>query len=303
MPKTSVFKSAFLNSSESSLYVVKRDGKTLTEPMSNNDCFRWLHDHNSGSLVDWSIKYEGYSIDPAQAGDGPNIPDLSSPEDQAFMKEMAISGSLKKKADSQLEQQQLKSDISKYKGLLAKTKDNKESEDLALKLSLAEAKMKRLDQKQAAGISASPRQYQVTKKQDGFWYVLGLEGEELSETSEGPPTVKTPDSWLNVHHNAKNLDLVEQLYRELYAEFQTNDNLKEGDIFTTPIGQFVCQGVDVLPYDDAAKAAVAEVDESYKCANCGCDQGKHAKGYDVQGIRPKGHLACRILSSIPASNA
>jgi hypothetical protein len=96
MSSPSPFKSAFLNSTETSLHVVKKDGKTLTEPMSHNDCFKWLHDHVSSS-VDWAIKYEGYLIDPAKAGDGPNLPDLSSPEDQAFMKDVGIAGSSKRR--------------------------------------------------------------------------------------------------------------------------------------------------------------------------------------------------------------
>jgi hypothetical protein len=254
MPTPSVFKSAFLQSAAASLFVVKKDGKTLTEPMSNNECFKWLHDRVSSS-VDWAIKYEGYSIDPAKPGDGPDIPDLSSPEDQAFMKEMAISGSLKRRPDYRV---------------------TEPADPLT---------------KEAAAVSASPREYPVAKKQDGFWYIVGLEGQELSEESEGPPVISTPDSWLNVHQHAKNLDLAEQLYRELYAEFQTNDNLKEGDIFATPIGKFVCQGVDVVPYDDAAKRAISEVDESYRCDRCGCDQGKHKKSYDDNGYKVYGQCS------------
>jgi len=128
--------------------------------------------------------------------------------------------------------------------------------------------------------ASSPRTYPVRKKKDGFWYIIGLQGEELAEEGSEAPTIKTPDTWLNVHKDAKNLELAEQLYRELYAEYPTNDNLREGDIFSTPIGQFICEGVDVLPYDDLAKKAIAEVDESYKCGVCGCDQGKHKKSVD-----------------------
>jgi hypothetical protein len=134
-----------------------------------------------------------------------------------------------------------------------------------------------------AATGSAPREYPVRKKHDGFWYVIGLPGEELAPEDSPSPTVSTPDSWLNVHQQVKNLDLAEQLYRELYAEFQTNDNLKAGDVFSTPIGKFVCEGVDVLPYDDLAKKAIAEVDESYKCKNCECDQGKHLKKYDDNG--------------------
>jgi len=127
----------------------------------------------------------------------------------------------------------------------------------------------------------APRSYKVGQGEDGFWYVFGLPGEEIAE-GQVDEAVQTPDTQLNVHRRARNLDLAEQLYRELDAEFQTNDNLREGDAFDTPIGVFICQGVDVLPHDDAAKKAVAEVDDSYRCA-CGCDQGEHRKGVDGNG--------------------
>ncbi len=126
----------------------------------------------------------------------------------------------------------------------------------------------------------APRSYKVGQEEDGLWYVVGLPGQEISE--ESGEAIQTPDTWLNVHRKARNLDLAEQLYRELYAEFQTNDSLREGDSFDTPIGVFMCQGVDVVPYDDAAKKNVAEVDESYKCS-CGCDQGEHRKKVDGNG--------------------
>ncbi len=150
------------------------------------------------------------------------------------------------------------------------------------------------------GPASSPRIYPVRKKKNGFWYVIGLPGEELSGRGKDSPTVQTPDSWLNVHQHAKDLDLAEQIYRELYAEFQTNDNLREGDVFDTPIGQFICQGVDVLPHDDLAKQAVAEVDESYRCANCGCEPGGHKKSFDENGFPIYGecstHPKCKEYS-------
>lgn len=317
MTTPSPFKSAFLKSAEPLLYVVKRDGKPLTDPMSHNECFEWLQKAHPAYSVSHATQYEGFSIDPAQPGDaaGPEDPTLApnffKTDDKDFLREMGISSSLKRRPDyglarpidplakkagfkfetPGLDRQQLTKDVAKYRELLAKTKDNKESEDLAFKLSLAEAKLKMLSQKQAAGISAAPRDYPVKRQKDGFWYIIGLQGEELSENAEGSPTIKTPDSWLNVHQNAKNLDLSEQIYRELYAEFQTNDNLKDGDTFSTPIGQFICKGVDVIPADDMAKQAIAEVDESYRCANCGCDQGMHRKGYDDNGYQVYGQCS------------
>lgn len=45
--------------------------------------------------------------------------------------------------------ERLAADVNKYKTLLAKTRSHEESKDLAFKLSLAEAKLKALNQKQA----------------------------------------------------------------------------------------------------------------------------------------------------------
>ena len=136
--------------------------------------------------------------------------------------------------------------------------------------------------KEAASGSA-PREYPVKKNHAGFWYIMGLPGEELSEGMKEAPVVPTPNTWLNVHNEVKGLELAEQLYRELYATFQTSDNLREGDVFSTPIGKFICQGVDVLPYDEPAKRIIGEVDDSYKCGNCDCDQGEHRKKFDDNG--------------------
>lgn len=43
------------------LHRVLRDGKNLTEPMSHDDCWKWLHKHQ-GMSVDWALEHEGYSI-------------------------------------------------------------------------------------------------------------------------------------------------------------------------------------------------------------------------------------------------
>jgi hypothetical protein len=137
--------------------------------------------------------------------------------------------------------------------------------------------------KEAAAGSA-PREYPVKKDKEGFWYVMGLPGEELSEGIKDAPVVPTPNTWLNVHNEVKGLELAEQLYRELYAEFQTNDNLREGDVFSTPMGKFICQGVDVLPYDEPAKRIIGEVDDSYKCI-CGCDSSEHRRAIDENGFQ------------------
>jgi hypothetical protein len=133
------------------------------------------------------------------------------------------------------------------------------------------------------------------------WHIIGLPGEELDEGSD--VIRKTPDAFINVSPSAKGLDLAEEIYRELYGEFQINDNLREGDIFDTPVGGFICQDVHVFPFDDKAKQAIAAVDESYKCRTCGCDRGAHRKRVDDQGSPYAGecgqHPQCKEYAGKP----
>ena len=242
MPTLSVFKSPFLRKAGPELFVVKRDGKTLIEPQSHNECFKWLHDRVSSS-VDWAIKYEGYSIDPARPGDGPNIPDFSSPEDQEFLRSMAISGSRRRPDYG---------------------KSIRSAPPRAKKAAHAVAEA-------PVPVQAGPRTYAVTRQRGGNWYIQGL-------TDESGENV-----WIDVSPQADGLALAEQIYKDLYAEFQTNENLKDGDLFDTPVGRFICQGTDVLPHDAKAKQYIAQVDELYKCAACGCDQGRHRQRRDENG--------------------
>jgi len=148
--------------------------------------------------------------------------------------------------------------------------------------------------------AAGPQTYTVTREKGGFWYIDGL-AEELTMQPHGPNARSNEKVWLNVDTGSGNLRLAEQIYCELYAEFQVNDALKNGDKFNTPVGVFICKGVDVLPYDEKAKKNIAAVDESYKCAFCGCDQGRHRKRYDDAGApyyaECSDHPQCRTYKS------
>ena len=76
-------------------WVVKRDDKVLTKPMTQNEAFKWLMDHQSQS-TDWAIKHEGYSIVP-YAGVGEGEAQMSD-EDKKWLKGLGIQGRKKKKA-------------------------------------------------------------------------------------------------------------------------------------------------------------------------------------------------------------
>jgi hypothetical protein len=125
--------------------------------------------------------------------------------------------------------------------------------------------------------------YKVEQQSSNNWVVVGLPS--LGWDNEGvdktyPNTTIIP----GLNHSLRTPEgLTQGIYEQLYDEFQTNDNLKEGDIFDTPVGQFICQGFHVLPHDEKAKAALKAVDDMYKCATCGCDQGDHRREYDPDG--------------------
>lgn len=44
------------------LYRVLRDGGIMTDPMTHDDCWKWLHKHQ-GMSVDWAMAHEGWSIE------------------------------------------------------------------------------------------------------------------------------------------------------------------------------------------------------------------------------------------------
>jgi len=122
--------------------------------------------------------------------------------------------------------------------------------------------------------------YKVEQQSPNNWSVIGLPS--MGWDNEGVDK-EYPNSTIvpGLNHSLRTPEgLTQGIYEQLYDEFQTNDNLKAGDIFDTPVGQFICQGVDVLPHDDRAKAALQAVNDQYKCATCGCDQGDHRPSYD-----------------------
>lgn len=129
--------------------------------------------------------------------------------------------------------------------------------------------------------------YKVEKKgEEGSWFIVGLPSPSYFDGDyEGAkpeePSPDHPNTWLKVTRNAKGIDLFEDMYGALYDEYQCNDRIKKGDIFVTPVGQFIAEGVHILPHDEVAKNYLNEVNEIYKCENCGCDQGGHRTRYGV----------------------
>ena len=124
-------------------------------------------------------------------------------------------------------------------------------------------------------------------KEGGEWYIKGLPSRDWSASTDEQGVVKeVPDTFIipGMNYSTANaVGLTAGLYSSLYDEFQINDHLKEGDIFDTPVGQFICEGVHVIPYDEKAKASVATVNDAYRCANCGCDKGDHRVSYEDGG--------------------
>ena len=122
--------------------------------------------------------------------------------------------------------------------------------------------------------------YKVEQQSPNNWSILGLPS--MGWDNEGVDK-EYPNSTIvpGLNHSLRTPEgLTQGIYEQLYDEFQVNDHLKAGDIFDTPVGQFICEGVHVLPYDEKAKAALKAVDEQFKCANCGCDQGDHRRESD-----------------------
>jgi ribosomal protein L37AE/L43A len=124
-------------------------------------------------------------------------------------------------------------------------------------------------------------------KEGGEWYIKGLPSRDWSASTDEQDVVKeVPDTFIipGMNYSTANaVGLTAGLYSSLYDELQINDHLKEGDIFDTPVGQFICEGVHVIPYDEKAKASVATVNDAYRCANCGCDKGDHRVSYEDGG--------------------
>jgi ribosomal protein L37AE/L43A len=126
-----------------------------------------------------------------------------------------------------------------------------------------------------ASVKTASNVYKVGKKGAG-WYVFGLPSEDY-EGKKYPDSVIFP----GMNHAMNTIESTTQgIYEALYDEFQTSESLEVGDIFDTPVGQFICEGVHVLPYDQKAKDAIAAVHATYKCKTCGCDQGDHRSERD-----------------------
>ncbi len=91
------------------------------------------------------------------------------------------------------------------------------------------------------------------EKRGNLWYIRGLPRENIHGEVEADSLI-----FPGLNHGLRTPEsLTRGIYESLYDEFQINDNLKKGDIFDTSVGQFICEGVHVLPYDEKAKAALA----------------------------------------------
>lgn len=105
-------------------------------------------------------------------------------------------------------------------------------------------------------------EYKVEKITDvqfrSEWVIKGLPSPYDSDEKANPDSHIFPG--LNYVTSTPE-GLTAGLYEQLYGEYQINNALKEGDIFITPVGQFICEGVHVLPYDDVAKAALKAAEE------------------------------------------
>lgn len=92
--------------------------------------------------------------------------------------------------------------------------------------------------------------YQVLKRDNNNWYIIGLH----SRFGPAPDSCIFPG--LNYALNTPE-SLTAGVYEALYDEFQMHPGLKVGDIFDTPVGQFICEGVHVLPHDKKANDMLA----------------------------------------------
>lgn len=93
--------------------------------------------------------------------------------------------------------------------------------------------------------------YKVVLKEKSH-YVLGLES--------GFDKWKDKDALLIYHYEAGDIDTrmkdAKMMLGALYDLFQVQDNLHEGDVFETEFGDFVCQGVHVVPVRDESPTLI-----------------------------------------------
>ena len=122
--------------------------------------------------------------------------------------------------------------------------------------------------------------YKVEKYNEGLWHIKGLtyDNKDVAIYTDNYPDLDTP------------LSLARGLYETLHEEYQDSGYLREGDILDTPVGQFLCaNGRELLPHDEKAKAAIADIEAQYECADCRHDQGDHVPVDGAEAVGEDGY--------------
>jgi len=87
-------------------------------------------------------------------------------------------------------------------------------------------------------------QYKVARK-DRSHYVIGLRFDPMGNGKHA-----SDDTLLIYHYEAGDVDTLmknaDMMFGALYDLFQTDDSLKDGDVFETEFGDFVCSGIHVV---------------------------------------------------------
>lgn len=97
-------------------------------------------------------------------------------------------------------------------------------------------------------------------------YVVGLRWREYADTLL---MVRYPEGDCDSPSNAPGM------HAALYDLYQVDDNLKSGDTFTTPFGNFACYGVHVLTEAMAEEvAATAAAAERLRLCKNNADRGE-----------------------------
>lgn len=90
-------------------------------------------------------------------------------------------------------------------------------------------------------------EYQVVKRDDSF-YIVGM---KCDYSGIG---IADEDTLLICKYEAGDCDTNfshrDQIHSALYDEYQTNDQLHEGDTFVTPFGRFKCVSFHVVPDEE-----------------------------------------------------
>lgn len=96
------------------------------------------------------------------------------------------------------------------------------------------------------------------EQHDSSWYLMGLP-EDLALSSDGEgvefeePPEPEPNTWLWIPRFHDRLDFFEGVYAALYTKIHRNLAIREGDIFSTPVGQLVYKNSDLFPFDETAE--------------------------------------------------